>query len=96
MILCDGKTNYDVLEEHCTVAHTERLNKVNGFHSFIKERIRDARGFATIYQNRYNAFFSKIFAKTDSAVNEIYKLMTAGFNSFNTIATIKSHNLLDI
>ena len=35
VILCDGNANYSVLNDKCTVAHTERINKVNGFHSFI-------------------------------------------------------------
>ena len=96
LILCDGSKNYDVLNEKCTVAHTERINKVNGFHSFIKNRVLNARGFATKYLNRYNALFSKIFANADTAVNEIYNLMTARNYSFNTLNSIKSHNLLNI
>jgi len=96
LILCDGSKNYDVLNEKCTVAHTERINKVNGFHSFIKNRNLNARGFATKYLNRYNSLFSKIFANTDAAVNEIYNLMTARNNSFNSIATVKSHKLLNV
>ena len=96
VILCDGNANYDVLNEQCTVAHTECINKVNGFHSFIKERIRAARGVSTIYLNRYNALFASIFNNHDYAVNEIYNLMTARNNSFNTIIDIKSQNLLNI
>jgi transposase-like protein len=96
LILCDGNINYDVLNEKCTVAHTERINKVNGFHSFIKERNRNARGFATIYLNRYNALFSKIFANSNAAATEIYTLMTARNDSFNSIASVKLKNLLAV
>jgi len=96
VILCDGNKNYDVLGDKCTIAHTERINKVNGFHSFIKERNRMARGFATIYLNRYNALFSRIFGSLDTAVNEIYNLMTKRTHSFNTISNTKSQNLLNI
>jgi len=96
VILCDGNTNYDVFSDKCTVAHTERVNKVNGFHSFIKERNRMARGFATVYLNRYNALFSVIFDNVDSAVKEIFALMSARNNSFNSISCVKSDNLLSL
>jgi transposase-like protein len=96
VILCDGNPKYDVLEEQCTVAHTKRVNKVNGFHSFIKERLVAARGVATIYLNRYNAFYSQIYGKNDLAATRIFELMTARDNSFATISTVKSRNLLTI
>ena len=94
VILCEGSKNYDVLEDKCTVAHTKRINKVNGFHSFIKERLNSARGVATIYLNRYSALFSQVFGKRESAVDIIYELMTSRSNSFSSIATVKSRNLL--
>jgi len=96
IILCDGNPTYDILGEKCTVAHTEKINKVNGFHSFIKERNRKARGFATIYLNRYNALFSVVFANIDVAVKEIFALMTARNNLFNTTSCVKSQNLLNV
>ena len=65
VILCDGSKNYDVLEDKCTVAHSRRINRVNGFHSFIKERLDAARGVATIYLNRYNTLFAQVFGKSD-------------------------------
>jgi len=94
VILCDGSKNYDVLEEKCTVAHSKRVNKVNGFHGFIKERLLAARGVATIYLNRYNALYAQIFGKQDAAVDKIFELMTSRNHSFSAIATIKSQNLL--
>ena len=96
VILCDGNKNYDVLEDKCTVAHVKRTNKVNGFHSFIKERLRAARGVATIYQNRYNALFSKIFGRQDCAVNKIFELMTSCNGSFSSKSDVMSKNLLSI
>jgi len=96
VIICDGNPNYNTLGDRCTVAHTERVNKVNGLHSFIKERNRDARGFATIYLNRYNALFGLTFASADAAVKEIYRLMTSRDGSFNSISCVKSNNLLNL
>jgi len=96
LILCDGNATYEVLSDQCTVAHTERINKVNGFHSFIKDRIRAAHGIATIYLNRYNALFSSVFGSQDSAVDQIYSLMTARNHSFSSIADVKSQRLLNI
>lgn len=96
VILCDGNKNYDVFEDKCTVAHIKNPNKVNGFHSLIKERLRAARGVATIYQNRYNALFAKIFGNQESVVDKIFDLMTSCNDSFASIAEVQSHNLLAI
>ena len=96
VILCDGSNRYNVLEEKCTVAHSKRVNRVNGFHSFIKERLLAARGVATVYLNRYNALYSHVFSKQDCAADRIFELMTARDGSFSDIATVKSHNLLNI
>ena len=96
VVLCDGKRSYNILDDKCTVAVTNRINKVNGFHSFIKEKLEDMRGVATIYLNRYNALFSQVYAADKSSViNNIYKLMVSR-NSFNTIAHTQTANLLDI
>ena len=96
VILCDGNSCYDALEDTCTVAHTNRVNRVNDFHSFIKERLLAARGVATVYLNRYNALFSWIYSNQDSATNKIFEMMTARDGSFSDISTVKSQNLLDI
>jgi len=96
LILCDGNQNYDILEEKCSVATSKRINKVNGFHSFIKERNDRARGFATVYLNRYNALFSKVYSNRDKAADEIYELMTNRNNSNSTISKVKSENLLSL
>jgi transposase-like protein len=96
VILCDGSNRYDVLEDKCTIAHSQRVNRVNGFHSFIKERLLAARGVATVCLNRYNALFSHVFSKQDSAADKIFELMTSRNGSFSDIATVKSQNLLNI
>jgi transposase-like protein len=96
VILCDGSNRYDVLEDKCTVAHSKRVNRVNGFHSFIKERLLAARGVATIYLNRYNALFSQIFSNQDCAADKIFELMSCREGSFFDLATVKSYNLLNV
>ena len=97
VILCDGKQSYNILDDKCTVAVTNRINKVNGFHGFIKEKLESMRGVATIYLNRYNALFSKIYAADKStAINDIFALMVSCNNSFKTIAHTQSANLLEV
>ena len=94
VVLCDGNQSYNALEDKCTVATTKRINKVNGFHSFIKERLDAARGVATIYLNRYNALFSKVYSADKSVVDDIFELMTSQTGSFHSIAHTQSDNLL--
>ena len=96
VVLCDGARSYNVLDEKCTVATTKRINKVNGFHSFIKEKLDAARGVATIYLNRYNALFSKIYAADKSVVDDIFRLMTSQTGSPATISHSQSENLLNV
>lgn len=96
VLLCDGAPSYNILEDRCTVATTKRINKVNGFHSFMKERLDEARGVATIYLNRYNALFSKVYAADNSVVDDIFKLVTTQNGSFHTIARTQSENLLNV
>ena len=97
VILCDGKQSYNILDDKCTVAVSKRINKVNGFHSFIKEKLENMHGVATIYLNRYNALFSQIYATDKSAVIDyIFELMVSRNNSFKTIAHTQSVNLLKI
>jgi transposase-like protein len=96
VVLCDGNLNYDTLEEKCTVAHTKRVNRVNGFHSFIKERLDGMRGVATSYLNRYNALFAKIYAADNTVVDDIFALMTSQSGKVHTIAHTQSENLLSV
>jgi len=97
VVLCDGKQSYNVLADKCTVAVANRINKVNGFHSFIKRRLDAMRGVATIFLNRYNALFSKIYAADISAaVDDIFQLMLSPDGRNNTIAFTQSANLLSL
>ena len=96
VVLCDGAHSFNALEDKCTVAVTKRTNKVNGFHSFIKEKLDAARGVATIYLNRYNALFAKIYAADESIVDVIYKMMVSQSGSARTIAHTQSVGLLEI
>jgi len=94
VILCDGSKQYDVLDDKCTVAHSKRINKVNGFHSFIKERLDGARGVATIYLGRYTALYSQIYGNLDAAVDKIFVMLTSRNNTFSKIEMVKAQNLL--
>ena len=109
VILSDGAKGYSVLEEagKCSVlnAKNERTNRtdafynintVNGFHSFIKERNRCARGFATKYLNRYNSLFSKIYRAGKAVVDDIYDLFADMNNRNISIYASQSQGLLDI
>lgn len=95
-LICDGNTNYEVFADRCTVAHVEHPNKVNGFHSFKKARLRKMGGIATIYQNRYNALFAEIYGGLESAVDRIYRLVTSCTNHFVAIEAVKSTNLCKV
>ncbi|GHU58903.1 hypothetical protein FACS1894133_4570 [Clostridia bacterium] len=95
-IICDGNESYEILSDKCTVAHVKHPNKVNGFHSFQKERIRQMRGVATIYQNRYNALFAECYGDLETATNRIFTLMTECDSSFLCNADVKSRNLCGI
>jgi transposase-like protein len=96
VILCDGNQSYNVLEEKCTVATTKRINKVNGLHSFIKQKLEEMRGVATVYLNRYNAFLSKIYAADQSVVDDIFHLMTSRNGKVASISLSRSDNLLTL
>ena len=94
LVLCDGAKSYNALDGLCKVATCKSINRVNGFHSFIKERNLRARGFATIYLNRYNALFSTAYARGDDAAEEIFALMAAPDGEFSSVADVTAKNLL--
>ena len=108
IIVSDGSKGYGVLEEDgkCAVFNAKEaqahgvdffnINTVNNFHSFIKERNRNARGFATKYLNRYNALFSKIYRTTDAVVDDIYKMLCDRNERNQTILKTKTQDLLEI
>lgn len=81
VVLSDGAKGYGILEKDgkCTVLNAKasddsffNINTVNGYHSFIKDRNRNAHGVATKYLNRYNALFSKVYRTTKAVVDDIY------------------------
>ena len=97
VVLCDGKQSYNALADRCTVAAASRINKVNGFHSFIKGRLDAMRGVATIFLNRYNALFSKAYAADISTVvDDIFRLMVSPDDRNKTIAFTQSADLLSL
>jgi transposase-like protein len=105
LVLCDGTKSYDILEKNgnCSVIHSaagengfKNINAVNGFHSFIKERNNNARGFATKYLNRYSSLFSLAYRKSEFLVDDIYNILTDSNNRYTTIADSQSNNLLSI
>ncbi len=103
LLLSDGAKAYGVLEGKCKIHATKKgdigfynINTVNNYHSFIKERNRNARGFATKYLNRYNYFFSKIFRKTELVVDQIYDLLCDINNHYHTNKEIKTMRVLKI
>lgn len=105
VILSDGAKSYGVLAENgnCAVFNANddddsffNINTVNSFHSFVKERNRNARGFATKYLNRYNALFAKVFRSAKSVVDDIYDLLCDKNNRNQTIRHTQTQNLLEI
>jgi hypothetical protein len=59
-------------------------NEVNGYHRFIKERNRSARGFGTKYLKRYNALFSRVYRGANYLSDDLYKTMR--ISGFKTIS----------
>ena len=103
LILSDGAKGYNVLDEKCEVHEVNKdsggfynINTVNSYHSFIKERNRNARGFATKYLNRYNSLFSNVFRKTDNIATYIYNLLCDMNNRYHTNIESQTQNLLEI
>jgi len=105
LVLCDGAKEYNILEEKCGCSTVNadkesdgfyNINSVNGYHSFIKERNRMARGFATKYLNRYNALFSTIYKNSRFIIDDIYRLLFDGGDQYITILASQNDNLLQI
>jgi len=100
-VICDGASGYDVLfdELKCDVTHTHPhgINKVNGFHSFIKRRYNNGyRGLATKYLNRYNSLFGLVYGRVQQATATMRKLVfnNQGDANFFKVSSIKTANLL--
>ena len=103
LILSDGTKSYGIFGEKCTVQNANQkkdslfhINTVNSYHRFIKERNRNARGYATKYLNRYNALFSKVYRATKEVTDDIYDMLCDTNNRYNTTSQSQTRNLLDI
>jgi transposase-like protein len=108
-IIVDGLKGYEVLQEdgRCAVLRVDEMkhktgdanffniNTVNNYHGYIKERHRNARGFATKYLNRYNALFSKSYRSTDVLVDDIYNLLCKRYERRYTIQETQTQDLLE-
>ena len=95
LLLVDGNKSYNVLKDRCIVVKTSAEDRIrtNRFHSFIKERIARARGFATKNLNRYAALFSQVFGNQEDAPDKIFELLKKR-NTFASISDLKHKNLL--
>jgi hypothetical protein len=98
-MVCDGAASYKILEKQalCSTAAAGkggfyRINEINEYHSFIKERNRDVRGFGTKYLNRHNVLFSRVYRSSDFLTDDLYKTMRS--NSFKTTASTQTEGLL--
>ena len=103
LMVCDGAKSYRVLEEKKICSTTTvgpggfyQINEVNGYHSFIKEKNRAARGFGTKYLNRYNALFSQVFRGSGFLADDIYKKMSGRESGYRTIRAVQTEGLLGI
>jgi hypothetical protein len=96
VILRDGSDEHDVLEEKRAAAHSKRINRVNGFHSYMKGRLHGARGVAAACLNRHDSLFSNDYGRKDSADDDVFELMFSRDRSFSAIEAVKSRNPLTI
>jgi len=105
VIVTDGAKGYGVLEEagKCMIVKAGdgnkglyNINTVNNYHSFIKEREREARGYATKYLNRYNSLFSKVYRADKTVVDDIYALLCDMDNRSHTNIESQTKDLLRI
>lgn len=70
---------------------TVTLNNVNGFHNNIHEHIKQYRGVATKYLNRYNALFASTYRKISIKALTSKLLEKLCVNTYNNV---KNDNLL--
>ena len=103
LILSDGAKGYNVLNGKCEVQAVNKdsggfynINTINSYHSFIKDRNRKARGFATKYLNRYNSLFSMVFRKTDNITDKIFELLCDMNNRYHTNNDSQTRSLLEV
>ena len=87
VLLTDGMKSYKALQDNmdCFVGSIPvaaqkskgiaSLNNVNSFHSFIKERYRHARSYATKYLNRYNKVFAMAFRNREETIKRLQEIL---------------------
>lgn len=96
VLLCDGATAYNRLAEQLKCKKVElvrhesydrvfHLNTVNSLHSRIKEMLRQFRGVASKYLNRYLALFTIIASTAKSTLAELTDHL------HHTLASLREH-----
>ena len=96
VMLCDGAAVYNKLAEllqckkvelkgHDSYDRVYHLNTVNNQHSRIKEMLRQFRGVASKYLNRYLALFTAIVSYTKFSVAESADILR------HSLSTIRKH-----
>lgn len=110
LILCDGLKGYKKLSDAtgCTLRNVNtapdadvnlyNLNKVNSFHSMIKQMHRRYRGVATKYQNRYNILYCVAYKATSDRQKIIIDFLLTHSRTIhsNTIRDVHVSNLLPL
>ena len=112
LVLCDGAKSYSVLGERCECAVVDvleetdsekggkgfyNINTANSFHSYIKEMLKQYRGVATKYLNRYNTLFANAFRNGSDITDDIYNILCSNSEShYHSINDVKTLNLLDV
>ena len=110
VIMCDGSQSYNGLVEHThskkveLISHESydkvyHLNTVNSLHSRFKDMMRQYRGVATKYLNRYAALFTllaqSITMSFQEAADRIRCILTSR-RQYVTINSAKTLGLLEI
>lgn len=101
VLLCDGATSYNKLAEllqckkvelkgHDSYDQVYHLNTVNNQHSRIKEMLRQFRGVASKYLNRYLALFTTIVSYAKSSVAESTDTLRHSLSSVRNYVTYSS------
>ena len=110
VLLCDGSNAYNKLanllkckkvelQGHDSYDRVYHLNTVNNQHSRIKDMLKQFRGVASKYLNRYLALFSVIVSYTKSSVAESADNLRHSLSAFReniTYASSQKDGLLNI
>ena len=104
VLLCDGATAYNKLAEllqckkvelkgHDSYDPVYHLNTVNNQHSRIKEMLRQFRGVASKYLNRYLALFSTLVSHAKSSAAESVDILRRSLSSMRKYVTYSSSQM---